>query len=94
MRLKRLNISTRNCVPIRSVIFVFFTTQKSTDGVARSVEGVARLLPKVPGSGIGKRGGIDPVHAALAECVRDAGIRIADEVGALLAFVGAAGVVG
>ena len=83
----------RNWVPMRSVIFVFFTTEKVDGGIARPVVAVALAGPKCSGSGIGKSRRIDPRYAALVEFVRDAGKRIADLVRALFAFAGAAGVV-
>src|SRR3954471_10737407 len=50
-RLKRLNISARNCRLTRSVIAVFFTAAKSTEAKPGPRNVFRPRLPKVPGAG-------------------------------------------
>ena len=50
-RLNKLNISTRNCARMRSVIGVFFTTAKSTTAKPGPNNALRARFPNVPGAG-------------------------------------------
>ena len=62
--------------------------------ITRPVKGVASAIPEGSGSRIGKSRLIEPRYASLVECMRYAGVGIADEVGALFPLIRASGVLG
>ena len=63
-------------------------------GITRPVKGVASAVPEGSGSRIGKSRLIEPRYASLVECMRYAGVGIADEVGTLFALIRPSGVLG
>src|SRR5947207_5570397 len=55
-------------------------------GITRPVKGVASTISQCSGSRIGKGSWIEPRYTSFVECMRNAGVGIADQVGTLFTF--------